>query len=209
MHPMAASAHRQACQKLAASTLRNLPRATSRLPTAHFGLVLRRDAFSSSSTSRFWSRQQSAKPATVATPTKLPSSLATRRSYSSGSPPPPPPKSGNNIKFWPFVAVIALGSGGYMLLVNRRKGALEPGKFVWMGASSSTKPEVKEGAESIMGPNFRPPGAHHRMETRPITSSRFSNPSPTPNIPSPYPLLPLISALTTQYTAPPTNKLGS
>ncbi|KAK4136346.1 UMP-CMP kinase [Trichocladium antarcticum] len=53
-----------------------------------------------------------------------------RRSYSSGPqgnqqtppPPPPPPRSnGNQVKFWPFVIVIACGSGGYMLLVNRRK----------------------------------------------------------------------------------------
>ncbi|KAH6619185.1 adenylate kinase-domain-containing protein [Chaetomium sp. MPI-SDFR-AT-0129] len=37
-------------------------------------------------------------------------------------PPPPPPKnSGSQVKFWPFVVVIALGSGGYMLLVNNRK----------------------------------------------------------------------------------------
>ncbi|KOS19549.1 Uridylate kinase [Escovopsis weberi] len=39
-----------------------------------------------------------------------------RRSYSS----PPPNDSGNRIKFWPFVAVIALGSLGYTQLVNRR-----------------------------------------------------------------------------------------
>lgn len=49
-----------------------------------------------------------------------------QRSYSSGSQGgQTPPRSNNNqIKFWPFVIVIALGSGGYMLLVNRRKGEL-------------------------------------------------------------------------------------
>ncbi|KAK0632850.1 UMP-CMP kinase [Immersiella caudata] len=112
MHPIAASAHRQAWQKLAASTLRNLPRPNSRPPTAHCELVFRRDA---SSSSRLWSQQQRPKPA--ARPT-TPSSNTARRSYSSGA---PPPKSNQKIKFWPFVAVIALGSGGYMLLVNRRK----------------------------------------------------------------------------------------
>ncbi|KAL2259170.1 hypothetical protein VTK26DRAFT_7246 [Humicola hyalothermophila] len=49
--------------------------------------------------------------------------LAQRASYSSGSQGgPTPPRSNNNqIKFWPFLIVIALGSGGYMLLVNQRK----------------------------------------------------------------------------------------
>ncbi|KAK0734031.1 hypothetical protein B0T26DRAFT_49434 [Lasiosphaeria miniovina] len=53
-----------------------------------------------------------------------------QRSYSSSSPnnnsstPPPPPrgKNKNNLKFWPFLVVIALGSSSYILLVNRRKG---------------------------------------------------------------------------------------
>ncbi|GAB1310476.1 bifunctional uridylate/adenylate kinase [Madurella fahalii] len=67
--------------------------------------------------------------------TKSPSSFLRRqptpqRSYSASSqgnhttpPPPPPPPRGNNnqVKFWPFLIVIALGSGGYILLVNRRK----------------------------------------------------------------------------------------
>ncbi|KAK4454636.1 adenylate kinase-domain-containing protein [Podospora aff. communis PSN243] len=113
MHPMTASAHRQAWRKLAASTLRNLPRSSIRPPTAHCGLVFRRNA---SSSARLWSQQQKVNPA--ARPTKLPTSNTARRSYSSGA---PPPKGNQNIKFWPFVAVIALGSGGYMLLVNRRK----------------------------------------------------------------------------------------
>ncbi|CAK7201430.1 bifunctional uridylate/adenylate kinase [Sporothrix eucalyptigena] len=52
--------------------------------------------------------------------------LTARRFYSSknegGStpPPPPPPPKPSSIKFWPFLVVIALGSGGYVLLVNQR-----------------------------------------------------------------------------------------
>lgn len=44
------------------------------------------------------------------------------RSYSSTPGGSPPPRDTNKISFWPFVALIALTSGGYMLLVNRRKG---------------------------------------------------------------------------------------
>ncbi|KAK4039261.1 adenylate kinase-domain-containing protein [Parachaetomium inaequale] len=46
-----------------------------------------------------------------------------QRSYSSGSQGKntPPRSNSNQVKFWPFLIVIALGSGGYMLLVNRRK----------------------------------------------------------------------------------------
>ncbi|KAK4105548.1 UMP-CMP kinase [Parathielavia hyrcaniae] len=44
-----------------------------------------------------------------------------QRSYSSQGQPPPPRGSNNQVKFWPFLIVIALGSGGYILLVNRRK----------------------------------------------------------------------------------------
>ncbi|KAM4054881.1 adenylate kinase domain-containing protein [Hirsutella rhossiliensis] len=51
-----------------------------------------------------------------------------RRLYSS-EPPRPDPSGGssggsgnrNRIKFWPFVGIIALGSAGYVALVNRRK----------------------------------------------------------------------------------------
>jgi UMP-CMP kinase len=45
-----------------------------------------------------------------------------QRSYSSGSQgkSTPPKGSNNQVKFWPFLIVIAFGSGGYMLLVNRR-----------------------------------------------------------------------------------------
>ncbi|POR32636.1 Uridylate kinase [Tolypocladium paradoxum] len=42
-----------------------------------------------------------------------------RRHYSSSE--PPRSSSGNRIKFWPFFGVIALGSAGYVMLVNRRK----------------------------------------------------------------------------------------
>lgn len=41
-----------------------------------------------------------------------------RRAYSSEAPKP----SGSGIKFWPFFAIIGLGSLGYIGLVNRRKG---------------------------------------------------------------------------------------
>ncbi|KAJ4297214.1 bifunctional uridylate/adenylate kinase [Collariella sp. IMI 366227] len=45
-----------------------------------------------------------------------------QRSYSSGSQHTPPPRGNNSqVKFWPFVIVIACGSGGYLLLVNRQK----------------------------------------------------------------------------------------
>ncbi|KAK3495852.1 UMP-CMP kinase [Neurospora crassa] len=44
-----------------------------------------------------------------------------KRSYSSTPGGSPPPRDTNKISFWPFVALIALTSGGYMLLVNRRK----------------------------------------------------------------------------------------
>lgn len=44
----------------------------------------------------------------------------TRRSYSSQSP------RNDKVKFWPFIAVIGLGSLGYMGLVNRRIGEEPP-----------------------------------------------------------------------------------
>ncbi|KAK4116352.1 UMP-CMP kinase [Canariomyces notabilis] len=82
-----------------------------------------------------------------------PSSLLRRqptaqRSYSSGSqggqnipppPPPPPPRRSNNnqIKFWPFLVVIALGSGGYILLVNQRIEMPPPTKSTTPAFSAS------------------------------------------------------------------------
>jgi UMP-CMP kinase len=61
-----------------------------------------------------------------------------QRSYSSGSQggqqtPPPPRSSNSQIKFWPFVVLIALGSGGYMLLINRRKSELSCIPAGWSG----------------------------------------------------------------------------
>jgi UMP-CMP kinase len=45
-----------------------------------------------------------------------------QRSYSSGSQGHnTPPRSNSQVKFWPFLIVIAFGSGGYILLANRRK----------------------------------------------------------------------------------------
>ena len=54
---------------------------------------------------------------------RSPATKTTRRSYSS-APPPPPGSSDSNytVKFWPFVAIIAAGTGAWVLLVNRRKG---------------------------------------------------------------------------------------
>jgi hypothetical protein len=51
------------------------------------------------------------------------SSLATRssRCYSSQ---PPKPRRNDEVKFWPFVVVILVGTGGYVALVNRRNGKL-------------------------------------------------------------------------------------
>lgn len=43
-----------------------------------------------------------------------------RRAYSSE----PPKNSGGGVKFWPFLAIIGLGSLGYVGLVNSRKGTL-------------------------------------------------------------------------------------
>lgn len=68
-------------------------------------------------------------PTAVATPASFASSsssssssplarLAGRRFYSGGAPPPYRKPSG--VKFWPFFVVIALGTTGYILLVNQR-----------------------------------------------------------------------------------------
>jgi hypothetical protein len=42
------------------------------------------------------------------------------RFYSTNT--PRPHKISSNIKFWPFLLIIALSSGSYILLVNQRKG---------------------------------------------------------------------------------------
>ncbi|KAI1036535.1 hypothetical protein LB503_002938 [Fusarium chuoi] len=51
------------------------------------------------------------------------SSLASRsgRFYSSQ---PPKPRRNDEVKFWPFVVVILVGTGGYVALVNRRNGRI-------------------------------------------------------------------------------------
>ncbi|KAK7752699.1 bifunctional uridylate/adenylate kinase [Diatrype stigma] len=46
----------------------------------------------------------------------LRSARNTRRAYSTE-----PPRNTNNVKFWPFLVIIAAGSGGYVLLANQRK----------------------------------------------------------------------------------------
>ncbi|EFX01614.1 uridylate kinase ura6 [Grosmannia clavigera kw1407] len=74
--------------------------------------------------------------------------LSARRFYSSNSssspppPPPPPPPSSpkQTIKFWPFIVVIALGFGGYAVLVNQRMNMPEDQKR----GSSEPKPTFSE-----------------------------------------------------------------
>lgn len=110
MYPMAASAHRQAWRNLASATLRNTTTSFPNASSTSSGLLFRRAA---SSSARLY------KPSSLLGSARS----SAHRSYSTGPGAPPPPRSsGNGIKFWPFVVVIALGSGGYMLLVNRRKG---------------------------------------------------------------------------------------
>lgn len=117
---MTASAHRQAWQKLATATLRNHLKPTTAI---HSGLVAPRAALSSSSlsSSRYYS--SAVRPSLRTTKSSYtssnPSSFSSRRSYSSS--PPPPRSTGNNIKFWPFVILIAITSGGYVLLAYQRK----------------------------------------------------------------------------------------
>lgn len=113
MHPIAASVPRQAWRQLVSRTASS---STLRLSS------LARQQFST---------------ATIRTPKKSSSALSgfrstcsssSRRSYSSSTPPPPPPprkKNPNELKFWPFLVVIALGSGGYILLANQRNGELK------------------------------------------------------------------------------------
>ncbi|KAK4193341.1 P-loop containing nucleoside triphosphate hydrolase protein [Podospora australis] len=107
--PIAAASGRQAWRQLmrntSAVTRKNTFLSQQQSPTA----VFRRAASSPPSPSSFLQRQQP----------------AARRSYSSGAPPPPPPPpprgNKNQVKFWPFVIIIACGSGGYILLANQRK----------------------------------------------------------------------------------------
>ncbi|KAK3906789.1 adenylate kinase-domain-containing protein [Staphylotrichum tortipilum] len=75
-----------------------------------YSSVLRRQASSTAQSS-------SRRVATQSPPSAL---RQQHRSYSSGAPPPPGGNK-NQFKVWPFVVIIALGSGGYVLLANRRK----------------------------------------------------------------------------------------
>ncbi len=58
---------------------------------------------------------------TASRPAVLPRILRRQqqRSYSSE---PPRANNPNKVKFWPFFAIIGLGSAGYVALANRRKG---------------------------------------------------------------------------------------
>ncbi|KAM7222135.1 uridylate kinase [Rhypophila decipiens] len=104
MHPIVAAVPRQAWRQLA-------QRAASSSSTA-----------SSAARLSSFARQQFS----TAAKRPIPSFRAnSTRSYSSSSPPPPTPprkKNPNELKFWPFLVVIALGSGGYILLANKRNG---------------------------------------------------------------------------------------
>lgn len=52
------------------------------------------------------------------------------RPYSSE---PPRPNNPGKVKFWPFFAIIGLGTAGYVALVNRRKGEfLQPRLLPWL-----------------------------------------------------------------------------
>lgn len=50
----------------------------------------------------------------------------------------PPRARSDKIKFWPFIAIIAMGSGGYIFLVNKRKGTGEASSGLGMGAPGSS-----------------------------------------------------------------------
>lgn len=52
-------------------------------------------------------------------PRTSPSASQCIRSYSSQ---PPKPRRNDEVKFWPFLVVILVGTGGYVALVNRRNG---------------------------------------------------------------------------------------
>lgn len=74
-------------------------------------------------------RGLASRPTTRSSPSQPPSPpsqppLGRRRTYSSGRPPPKP-----QVKFWPFVLVIAAGTGAYILLVKYRKGASAVSSF--------------------------------------------------------------------------------
>lgn len=116
---MAATPSRQAWQ---------LMRNSSRVPAAN---LLRqqqqplRSAFSRHASS---TTQSSSRRAVTQSPSSfLRQQPLAQRSYSSGGSQgqnTPPKNSGSPFKVWPFVVILALGSGGYMLLSNQRKSEL-------------------------------------------------------------------------------------
>ncbi|KAK3943627.1 uridylate kinase [Diplogelasinospora grovesii] len=87
--------------------------------------VAQRAFFSSTSSTLRTSRivQRAANLRAPLLPIKTPRRFFNSSSSKRQQQTPPPPKKGQNepVKFWPFLIVIALGSGGYVLLINRRK----------------------------------------------------------------------------------------
>jgi UMP-CMP kinase len=85
----------------------------------HTQAAFRRLASSSSTTA------SSRRAVTQSPSTFLRQQPLAQRSYSSGSQGRnTPPKNNSQVKFWPFLIVIAFGFGGYAVLVNQRKGEL-------------------------------------------------------------------------------------
>ncbi|KAK6193423.1 eukaryotic translation initiation factor 2 subunit gamma [Pestalotiopsis sp. IQ-011] len=69
-----------------------------------------RASFASSALNRATTSRSSVSKTTTTT------AAAARRAYSTE----PPKGSNNSIKFWPFLVIIALGTGGYAMVVNQR-----------------------------------------------------------------------------------------
>lgn len=115
-HPMAASVSRQGWRQLVQRT------ASSSTPSRQL-LISSRGPLSSSATASARQHFSTKRFSSATSPLRSNSGSSSRRSYSSSSPPPPPPPRAE-FKVWPFVVLIAITSGGYMLLVNRRKGEL-------------------------------------------------------------------------------------
>ncbi|KAF0642993.1 hypothetical protein NXS19_012202 [Fusarium pseudograminearum] len=55
------------------------------------------------------------------TPRTSPLVVQRSRPYSSQ---PPKPRRNDEVKFWPFLVVALVGTGGYIALVNRRSGRI-------------------------------------------------------------------------------------
>ncbi|KAK3329024.1 adenylate kinase-domain-containing protein, partial [Apodospora peruviana] len=128
MHPIAASAvPRQGWRQLVQRTTSTAARFSSPSPSFTSTIPGRRATLSTTTTtgkvqatsvsaSAFVRRQAAA------------ASKQQRRAYSSLPGGPPPPK--NELKFWPFIVILALGSGCYILLVNQRQELPAPPKPV-------------------------------------------------------------------------------